>query len=563
MANMFRIQGAAGLMKDGGRIFGGNDAKLKNVDAARQLTDVLKSSMGPHSAQKMIVNHISKVYVTSDASTIVEQMEVQHPAVKTIIHAAQSQAEAFGDQTSFLMCLSGELLIQAGALMEKGVHCVDIIRGFEMAKCHCDEVFPSLCVWEPSEVDLKTADTLSKIAFTAISSKAPDYADLLSQCVGEAAQLTIGSNTIQSFRASNVRTLKVPGGAMTDCSVVHGLMIARGVTSQCREVVGTAESPLKCVVLNCDLAHLSTDTAGHVLITDADKMASFNKEEDTELKTWVTATKDKGVQAVIVGGHISDTAQHFIDELNLLTIRVSSKFELMRLCKTLRAPALSKLVVPQEDDLGVALSIKQTELGSTQCTTIEAVDSGVSTVVLRGSSQAALDEVERAIDDGLGVIEAAMKDAKFVVGGGASDMALSLSVSEFAGKQKGLEQYSSKAFAEALKLVPSVLIENSGLPKTSTLASLAKAHKSGKSTSGINMDIPSVSSMFEPNRNYTENHLLHLQSKKWAIAFAVDSACTILNVDQIIMSKPSGGPKLPKQGHWDGQEDKKPLDGGY
>jgi len=560
--DMFKVQGAAGLMKDGGRVFGGTDAKLKNIEANKQLCSALKTSMGPKSRQKLIVNHVDKVFVTSDASTIVEQMEVQHPAVKSVIKAAQCQATEFGDQTSFLMCFAGELLDRAGSLMQQGVHIVDIIKGYELCQENIESIIDDMTVWEPTEDDLRSEETLAQIAYSAISSKGGDHSDFIAGRVGLAANM-ISKQSPTMFRAQNVRVLKIPGASTYDSEVLHGLVLARSVTSMVKTIINTETEPLKIIVTNCDLAHKTTDTTGNVLITDTTKMSSFGKEEDEKMNQWVKDIKDKGVKAVIVGGHISDTAQNFCDDHGILTFRVVSKFELKRLCQAVRAPALTDLVVPPSDDIGIAQRIEQIEIGSTQCTVFEAIDSTVSTVVLRGSSQAVMDELERAIDDGLGVIEAACGDRKFLAGAGANDMALSLKVSEFASKLKGLEQYSAQAYAECLKLVPSVLIESAGLPRTLTLTALAKAHQNGKNTTGINMEKQSVSSCYAEGNERKSNHLCHLKSKKWAIKFATDSACTILNVDEIIMSKPAGGPKFPSQGHWDAQDDKKPLDSGY
>jgi len=560
--DMFKVQGAAGLMKDGGRVFGGTDAKLKNIEANKQLCSALKTSMGPRSRQKLIVNHIDKVFVTSDASTIVEQMEVQHPAVKSVIKAAQCQATEFGDQTSFLMCFAGELLERAGTLMQQGVHVVDIIKGYELCEEHVESIIEGMSVWELTEDDMRKEENLSQIAYSAISSKGGDHSAFIAEKVGHAANLVCKSSPA-SFKAQNVRVLKVPGASTYDSDVIHGLVVARALTSIVNKIENSEEEPLKVIVLNCDLAHNSTDTTGNVLITDTSKMASFGKEEDERMNQWVKDIKDKGIKAVIVGGHISDTAQNFCDDHGLLTFRVISKYELKRLCQAVRAPAMTKLVVPPADDIGIAKRIEQIEIGSTQCTVFEAIDSTISTVVLRGSSQAVMDELERAIDDGIGVIEAAATDRKFLVGAGASDMALSLDVAEFASKLKGLEQYSAQGYADCLRLVPCVLIESAGLPRTLTLTALAKAHQNGKSTTGINMDKQCVAGCYTEGQEMKSNHLCHLKSKKWAIKFATDAACTILNVDEIIMSKPAGGPKFPNQGHWDAQDEKKPLDSGY
>merc|ERR1719454_2428194 len=221
-------------------------------------------------------------------------------------------------------------------------------------------------------------------------------------------------------------------------------------------------------------------------------------------------------------------------------MKCPSKFELRRICRTTGAATLVRLEPPNPEDLGSCKHIYVREIGSTRCTIFdhENDDSRVGTIVVRGSTANIMDDVERAIDDGINVVKSMTKDARFVPGAGATELLLADALTTFGEAQPGLDQYAINKFGLALEVVPRTLAENAGLDATNMIAEMYAAHKSGKA--GVGIDVV--------NAGTGACGILDLlHTKKEAIKLATDAAVTVLRVDQIIMSKPAGGPKAPEQ----------------
>ena len=186
----------------------------------------------------------------------------------------------------------------------------------------------------------------------------------------------------------------------------------------------------------------------------------------------------------------------------------------------------------------------------------------MATVVLRGATANHLDDVERAIDDGVNVIKSLTKDSRLVPGAGATEIELSRRVGDYGEKTPGINQHSIRKFAEALEVIPRTLAENAGLDATEVLSSLFARHASSSSSSStddeegsgpdIGVDIDSSSSLGDGTLSTRSETIFDvLAATHWAIKYATGAAVTVLNVDSIIMSKPAGI-KVPKQNpNWD------------
>merc|ERR1719271_830972 len=225
-------------------------------------------------------------------------------------------------------------------------------------------------------------------------------------------------------------------------------------------------------------------------------------------------------------------------------MKCPSKFELRRVCRTTGASTLVRLEPPTAADLGGCKHIHVREIGSTRCTLFDHEEGGsrVSTIVVRGSTANIMDDVERAIDDGVNVVKSMTRDARFVPGAGATELLLADTLTTFGEAQPGLEQYAIQKYASALEVVPRTLAENAGLDATNMISEMYAAHKAGKT--GVGIDVT--------NGGTGDNGIVDLLfTKKEAIKLATDPAVTVLRVDQIIMSKPAGGPKAPEGGGHD------------
>eukprot|EP00878_Enallax_costatus_P019647 GHUV01020730.1.p1 GENE.GHUV01020730.1~~GHUV01020730.1.p1 ORF type:complete len:243 (+),score=86.92 GHUV01020730.1:910-1638(+) len=241
-------------------------------------------------------------------------------------------------------------------------------------------------------------------------------------------------------------------------------------------------------------------------------------------------------------------AMHFVEKYGMMAIRIPSKFDMRRFCRATGAVAIVKLQAPQPDELGYAKQITVQEIGGANCIVLQqdAALGSVSTIVLRGSTEGFLDDVERAVDDGINAYKALCRDARCVPAGGAAEIEMARQVADFGKKQTGLDQYAIARFAEALEVVPRTIAENSGLQASEVLARLYAAHSAGQVNMGVDIEDGSPKDLSQ------EGIMDVYVTKWWAVKLATDAVVTVLKVDQIIMAKQAGGPK-PRMG--DGDDD--------
>eukprot|EP00300_Choanocystis_sp_HF-7_P027340 c32434_g1_i1.p1 GENE.c32434_g1_i1~~c32434_g1_i1.p1 ORF type:complete len:569 (-),score=150.40 c32434_g1_i1:101-1705(-) len=530
------MSGLTDLLKDGTKHFQGIDeAVAKNLQACKQLSDMTRTSLGPQGRNKMVINHIGKMFVTSDAATIIRELEIAHPAANMVMLATKQQEQEVGDGSNFVVIFAGELLYGAAALLRMGLHVTEIIRGYEKALQNTLSLLPALVVERTTKFD--SEPDLAKAMRASIASKQYGYEDFLSDLVAKACATVMPSNP-KNFIVDNIRVCKIPGLSVLHSTVIKGMVFTR-------TPLGTVKSvkKAKVAVFGCAIDSANTDTKGTVLIDNAEALKNYNKGEEASMEEIIKSIADTGATMVVSGSTVGEMAAHFIEKYKLLCIKITSKFELRRFCRTVGATTLTELRAPNPEELGYIDSAEQSEIGGTKVTLVQQSEtaSQVATIIVRAATENMLDDVERAIDDGVNCVKSLVRDGQLVPGAGACEIELARRVSEYGDTFSGLEQYAIKKFAESLEVVPRTLAENAGYNATDVVTSLYAAHGSGKEAFGV--DISGEGELVG------DRGVLDLLSiKECAIRLAVDAALTVLRVDQIIMSKPAGGPKAPQQG---------------
>lgn len=524
-------QGLSGLLKEGSKhISGLDEAVLRNIDACKQLSAIVRTSIGPNGMNKMVVNHLGKMFVTSDAATIVRELEVVHPAAKLVVMASQTQEREVGDGTGLVVAFAGELLEQAERLLRQGLHTSQIIEGYETAGAQALKILNELVVYKVT--DPISVDSVVDALKTCVASKQYGVEDILAPLIAKACVASLPSN-INMFSVENVRVAKVLGGTLSDSSVVNGAVLTRDVEGTVKKV-----EDAKVAVYTCDVEAAQSETKGTVLLKSAAEFTNYTKSEEIMLEGKIKAIKETGVNC-IVATKFGEVAMHFLEKYRIMAIRCVSKFDLRRVSRTTKAIALAKLNAPTTEEIGRADSIVVEEIGSTKCTVFKMGKHGsrIATILVRASTQNLLDDVDRAIDDGVNVYKGITKDNRFVAGGGAAEAEISRRLHDFADTREGLDQYAIKKYATALEVVPRMLAENAGDHPTDVVSNLIAAHAEGQTTAGVNVDDGSI-------MDSLENRILdQLMVKHWALRLATDAVATILRVDQIIMAKEAGGPK--------------------
>ncbi|KAJ3194857.1 T-complex protein 1 subunit theta [Irineochytrium annulatum] len=530
------------MLKDGYKHMQGlEEAVYRNIAATKELSTITRTSLGPNGRNKMVINHLEKLFVTNDAATIIKELEVVHPAAKLMVMASQQQEAEMGDQTNFVIVFAGELLQQAEYLLRMGLHPSEVIEGFEVASKKAMEILQTLGVDTVSDGSKK--EELLKAVRSSIAAKQYGYEDLLGGLVADAALQVMPKNPTQ-FNVDSVRVVKILGGSIHDSRVVKGMVFGREPES----VIQRATSA-KVAIFTCAIDVALTETKGTVLIHNASEMMNFSKGEEKKLEDAIREIADAGVKVVVSGSGIGDLALHFLNRYGLMVVKVLSKFDLRRLCRATRATALTRLGVPTPEEMGWCEFVEAVEIGSDRCTVFrqEEESSKTATIVLRGGTMNTLDDLERAVDDGVNVIKAVCKDGRLLPGAGATELELARRLQAVGEKTPGLNQYAIKKFAEAFEVVPRTLAENAGIDSTEVLSKLYAAHQGDKTNMGVDIESEDHGILDAKEQGIFDV----LSVKQMAIKLATHAALTVLSVDQIIMSKQAGGPKPKENKEWD------------
>ncbi|CAA9994486.1 unnamed protein product [Nesidiocoris tenuis] len=536
-----KAPGFAQMLKEGARHFSGlEEAVFRNISACKEFADTVRTAYGPNGMNKIVINHIDKLFVTNDAATIIKELEVEHPAAKMMILSSQMQEEEVGDGTNFVIIFAGALLTNAIPLLKMGMTPIDVIEGYQLALAKTLEVLPSLVCHEIK--DIKNEDEVLKAIRSSVMSKQYGNEDFLAKLITKACIAILPEET--TFNVDNIRICKILGSGLLNSESIYGMVFKRQV-----EGAVTKKQQAKIAIYSCAIDTATTETKGTVLIKTADELMKFSEGEESRLESQIQAIKDAGVDVIVGGGKFSDMALHFINKLGIMAVRLNSKFDVRRLCQATGATALPLLTPPSKEELGYSDSVYMDELGDTTVVVfrIEGKDSRISTVVIRGSTENYMDDIERAVDDGVNTFKGLSRDGRFLPGAGAVETELARIIREYANEVPGLERYAVDRFAEALETFPMTLAENTGLKSRNVMRQLHEAHKKGPEGKNIGVQIDLDSNELTMDAN--EQGIWDLfKLKEWGLKFACTAATTILRVDQIIMAKRAGGPaaKPPK-----------------
>lgn len=534
--------GFESMLKEGASYYTGvEEAVIRSIDACNEFTRTLRTSFGPRGLNKIIINHLEKLFVTNDAATIIRELGIEHPAAKLLVMASQMQEKEVGDGTNFVILLAGALLEQAEELIRAGIKPAEIIEGYELARDSIVEKYlEKLVVGEVK--DLNNFDEVFPVIRTAVMSKQYGQEDLLAKVITNAC---ISIHKIKDvFNVDNIRVCKILGAGVSKIDLVQGMVFKRQI-----EGTVTKVKDAKVVVFTCPVDISSTETKGTVLIHSANELKSFSQGEESLLESQIKEIADLGVNCIVSGGKFGDLAVHYCNKYNIMMIRLTSKFDVRRVCKTVGAIALPKLSKPQPTELGLCDNVYIDEIGDTPVVIFKqnANESKIATIVVRGSTDNIMDDIERAIDDGVNTYKTLLNDPKLLAGAGAAETTLAQYLTSEAETLPGLEQYSVAKFADALKSIPSTIAENAGIKSNDMVTLLIAEHQQGKTTSGVNIDEDQPSTINAVEKKIFDLHL----SKLWGIKYATNAVCTVLQVGLIICAKKAGGPVPKNNPNWD------------
>ncbi len=498
----------------------GEDAQSMNVQAGKAVAESVRTTLGPKGMDKMLVDSSGNVIVTNDGVTLLSEMEIDHPAADMIVEVAETQEEEVGDGTTSAVVVAGELLSQAEDLLDQDIHATTLAQGYREAAEEATEALEEVAI----DVDEDDTEVLEQIAATAMTGKGAENAkDLLSELVVEAVRTVAGDDGVDT---DNVKVEKVVGGSVENSELVEGVIVDKERVS---ENMPYFAEDADVAIIDGDLEIKETEIDAEVNVTDPDQLEQFLEQEEQQLKEMAQGIADAGADVVFVDGGIDDMAQHYLAQEGIIAVRRVKSSDQAQLARATGATPVSTVDDLTTEDLGAAGSVAQKEIAGDQRIFVEDVeDAQAVTLILRGGTEHVIDEIDRAIEDSLGVVRTTIEDGKVLAGGGAPEVGLSLALRDYADSVGGREQLAVEAFADALEVIPRTLAENAGLDPIDSLVELRSAHDGGDTAAGLDAYTGDTIDMAE------EGVYEPLRVKTQAIESATEAAVMLLRIDDVI-----------------------------
>ncbi len=513
------------ILKEGSSRTYGSEALRSNMTAAIALAEMLRTTYGPKGMDKMLVDVLGEVTITNDGATILDKMEVQHPAAKMLVQIAKGQDDEVGDGTKTSVIFAGELLKAASELLEKDVHPTVIINGYkialEQALKFADEI--------AKDIDTEDIETMKKIASTALTSKAVHgVRDHLAEIAVKAVKQIVREENGEIFvDLDNIQIIKKHGGSLADTKLIYGIVLDKEVVhpSMPRSV-----KDAKIALIDAPLEVEKTEIDAEIRISDPTLMRRFIEEKENILRDLVEKIASVGANVVICQKGIDDVAQHFLAKKGILAVRRVKRSDMEKLERATGGKIVTNIEDLTENDLGYAELVEERKVGGDKMVFIEGTKNPKAvSILVRGGLERVVDEAERSLRDALSVVADVIKLPKIVYGGGAFEAEIAKRLREFAPSVGGKEQLAVEAFAKALEGVISALIENAGLDPVEKLSELRKAHNQPDGHKfGVNVFTGEIANMEELGV------IEPLAVKKNALKAGTEAATLILRIDDVI-----------------------------
>ncbi len=528
------------ILKEGTQREKGKGAQMNNIMAARAISDAVKSTLGPKGMDKMLVDSMGDATVTNDGATILKEIDVEHPAAKMIVEVAKAQDEECGDGTTSAVILTGEILKYAGDLLEQNIHPTVITHGFKLASEKSIEILNKLAM------PIKPSDkqTLKHIAMTSMSSKGASaskevLADVVVDAVTSVVEKQDGKNYVDM---DNIQIQKKHGGIIGDTKIIKGIILDK---ERVHDGMPKAVKNAKIALVNAALEVKKTEVDARIQIQDPTQLQAFLNEEEDMLKKMVNNVKKSGANVLICQKGIDDLAQHFLAKAGIYTVRRAKKSDMEKLSKSTGATVVANLDDITSKDLGAAGIVEEKKIGDDKMTFVTGCKNPKAvSILIRGSTEHIVDELERGLHDALFVVKIALEDGKMTAGGGAAATSVSMALRDYAPSVGGREQMAIEAFANAIEIVPKTLAENAGLDPIDMMIEMRRTHKKGNKYAGIDVNNGKVTDMFKTNV------LEPLRVSVQEVQASTEAANMILRIDDVIASKSGGGapPGMPPGG---------------
>ena len=497
------------------------DAQEYNISAARGVAESVRSTLGPKGMDKMLVDSMGDVTITNDGVTILQEMDIDNPTAEMIVEVAETQEDEAGDGTTSAVAVAGELLKNAEDLLEQDIHPTAVIRGFNLASEHAREQVDDLA----TGVDADDTETLKNVAETSMTGKGAELdkealADLVVRAVqGVTVEADDGSHVVDLANLKiETRTGRSAGQSdLLSGAVVDKIPVHKDMPAEVEDA--------KVLLVNDPIEVEAADVDTAVNVESPDQLQQFLDQEEEQLREKVDGIIESGANVVFCQKGIDDLAQHYLAKEGILAVRRTKKSDIEFLKNVLETTIVTDIDSVSSDHVAAGTVRRDTE---EELFYVEGENAHGATLLLYGTTEHVVDELERGVNDAIDVVATTVSDGRILPGGGAIEVEVARRLRDYADSVSGREQLAVEAFADALELIPRVLAENAGLDSIDLLVDLRAAHESDEPHAGLNVYTGEVEDTLETGVIETAH------AKEQAIASAAEAANLVLKIDDII-----------------------------
>jgi T-complex protein 1 subunit delta len=505
------------------------EIRSSNIQAAKALSDAIRTSLGPKGMDKMIQDAKGDVTITNDGATILDRMKVIHPAAKMLVELSKAQDVEAGDGTTSVVVLAGSLLDAADRLLKKGLHPTAISEAFQKAAEKSVEILTSMAI----PVDLSDREKLLQSANTSLNSKVVSQgssSELSPIAVDAVLKVLPNPATATNVNLKDIKIVKKLGGTVEDTELIEGLVFQEKAAGTVRKV-----EKAKIGLIQFQVSPPKTDMDNQVVVSDYAAMDRVLREERAYILNIVKQIKKAGcnvllIQKSILRDALSDLAIHFFDKMKIMVVKDVEREDIEHVCKSLGCSPIASLDHFTAEKLANAQLVEEVQTGASKTVRVTGIEKQGATVsiVIRGSNKLMIEEAHRSLHDALCVVRCLVKKRFVISGGGAPETELSLQLMEHANSVIGADAYCFKAFAEALEVIPYTLAENAGLNPIATVTELRNRHAQGEIHAGINVRKGMITNILD------ENVVQPLLVSTSAITLASETVCSLMKIDDIV-----------------------------
>src|SRR3989338_11675151 len=377
----------------------GKDAQRNNILAAKLVADIVKTTLGPKGMDKMLVDRSGNIIITNDGVTILEEMELDHPAAKMMVEIAKTQESEVGDGTTTAVLLAGKPLEYAEHLLDRKIHPTVIVNGYRLAAIKALEIL------EKRAIPIKDDSILHNIAMTAMTGKGAEGNKEHLACLIVQAVRHVASGKEVSLQDITIE--KIKGERISESELVSGLVVQK---ERANSEMPTTIKDARVLLIDFPLELRTPESETRISVSTPEQLESFIASEERYVRGMTETIIASGAKVIFCQKGIDDVAQYYLAKAGVFACRRIPKSDMEKLARATSGKIISTIHDLNSDNFGSAALVEEARHGEDSYTYIRGCKNPRAvTIVVRGGSGHVMDEVERALNDGLGDVLSAIK----------------------------------------------------------------------------------------------------------------------------------------------------------